>query len=486
MDKKILVRFGELTLKSDKSRRRFLNRLISNIRDALKTVGVKFKIENLWSRLIIEVDDLDKAIDVLKRVFGIHSLAIVYEYYFDGFKDIILKGVEIFKDRVSGKTFAVRARRVGIHNFTSLDIARELGAELYKFSRGVDLKNPEVEVRLEVRYDRVFYYDKLVPAYGGLPIGTQGVAVALVSGGFDSVVAAWYTLKRGAEVHYVFCNLDGEGYKRDVIEVIKIIADNWSFGYMPKLYVFDFTTVVDEIRKTRMDYWNVILKRMMYRVAEYIAEKLGAETIITGESLGQVSSQTLTNLLVSQDIVTIPINRPLFGFDKEEIMKIAREIGTYDYSAKIQEYCAVVPEKPILRASKKIVESEEAKIDFTLIDDSLKKFEVINLRKYIMGEVDPYAVDDLLEGYRIIDVRDKKKFQEWHVPFAENIPVEKLINEPEKFLKKDEPVILYCEKGVIARELAYELREKGYNVFYFMYGLPKLRKICDAIVKRAM
>ncbi len=485
MEKKILVRFGELTLKSDRSRRRFLSRLINNIQDALNNGKLNYKIENLWSRLLIEVDDIPRAVDILRRVFGIHSIAVVYEYYYDGFRDLIQKGVELYKDRVLGKTFAVRARRVGIHNFTSMDIARELGAELYKYSRGVDLKNPEVVVKLEVRYDRVFYYDILVNAYGGLPIGTQGVAVALVSGGFDSAIAAWYTLKRGAIVHYIFCNLDGEGYKMDVINVVKVLADNWSYGYKPKLYIIDFTKVVDEIKKTRMDYWNVILKRMMYRAAENFAKKLKAETIITGESLGQVSSQTLTNLMISQEVVSIPINRPLFGFDKEEIMNVARDIGTYDYSAKVQEYCAIIPKRPILRASRKVVESEEKKIDFSVLEKALANVEVIDLRSYGLKPADEYGVNELIDGYRVIDIRDKSTFDKWHVPGAENIPAAELKENPEKYLDRDDRVILYCEKGVLARQLAHELRRLGYkNVYYFIYGLPKLRKICESIAKK--
>ncbi|PCN50774.1 tRNA 4-thiouridine(8) synthase ThiI [Candidatus Geothermarchaeota archaeon ex4572_27] len=274
---KILVRFGELTLKSDRSRRRFLRRLIQNIRDALNTLGYKYEIENLWSRLLIDVyGDINDAVEALRRVFGIHSLAIVSDRYFDGLDDLVRLGVEEFKDAVRGRSFAVRVKRVGRHNFTSMDVARLLGSELLKYADRVDLTSPDVEVRLEIRDDRVFFYHGLVKAYGGLPIGTEGVAVALVSGGFDSAVAAWYALKRGAIVHYVFCNLDGEGYKMDVIKVLKVLSD----------------------------------KRMMYRAAERIAKKLRAGTIITGESLGQVSSQTMKNLFVSQRAVEMPINRP--------------------------------------------------------------------------------------------------------------------------------------------------------------------------------
>ena len=483
--RKILVRFGELTLKSSRSRRRFLRILIRNIRDALNSLGYKYEIENLWSRLIIDVDgDLEETCEVLKRVFGVHSLVIVSDHYFNGLEDLAKICVSEYKDLVKGKSFAVRVKRAGYHNFTSMDVARLVGERLLKYAKKVDLSNPEVEVRLEIRDDRLFCYHKMVKAYGGLPVGTEGVAVALVSGGFDSAVAAWYTLKRGAIVHYVFCNLDGEGYKLDVIRVLKVLSDNWSYGYQPRLYVVDFSSVLDEIKKTREDYWNVILKRMMYRAAEYVAKKINAESIITGESLGQVSSQTLTNLYVSQLAVKIPINRPLFGLDKEEIIEISREIGTYDYSAKVQEYCAIIPEKPILKASIKVVEDEEGKMNLSLLDDALKRVEVIKLKRYVIRPPDKFGLEDIPHNMIVIDIRDEDSYNSWHYPNSINIPAEELRGNPDKYLDKNKSYVLYCEKGILSRELAYFLRGQGYDVYYFMYGLPKLRKICELIGHR--
>lgn len=477
---KILVRFGELTLKSDKSRRRFLNRLIRNIENALDSLSAKYRIENLWSRLIVEVDgDLDKALNTLKRVFGIHSLAVIKDYYFKDMDDLVRVGVNEYKNIVKNKSFAVRVRRTGKHPFTSMDIARILGEKLRNYAKGVELKMPEVEVRIEIRDNRVFYYKKLVKAYGGLPVGTEGIALALVSGGFDSAVAAWYTLKRGAIVHYVFCNLNGEGYKLDVINVMRVLSDMWSYGYSPKLYIIDFNEVLDEIKKTREDYWNVILRRMMYRAAEYIAKRIGAKTIVTGESLGQVSSQTLTNLYVSQLAIELPINRPLFGMDKEEIINIAREIGTYEYSAKIQEYCAIIPEKPVLYASKKVVRDEEDKIDMKILWNALENMEIINLKKYVYRGLDEAALNTIPSGYKLIDIRSEDEFKKWHYPAAINIPVNKLQQDPDKYLSKNEKYLIYCDRGVVSKEIALILREMGYDVHYFIYGLPKLKKICE-------
>lgn len=377
----VLVRFGELTLKSDRSRRRFLRILIRNIRDALESEGIKnYRIENLWSRLIIRLENLDEIPDSLTRVFGIKSLSPIIEHEFSTLSELVSIGESVFKEYVKGKTFAVRARRTGNHGFTSMDIAKELGARLYSYSNGVDLKNPDVEVFVEVRGNKAFFFMKSIECYGGLPIGTEGRVISLISGGLDSPVASWYMLKRGAEVHYLFLNLDGEEYLEKLLSVVKVLSRKWSYGYQPILYAIPGERIVEEVFKTREDYWNVILKRILYRLAEKMAYEFNAESIITGESLGQVSSQTLRNLLVSQEAVKIPINRPLFGMDKEEIISVARKIGTYDYSIQVKEYCALVPEKPVLRASLKVVHKEEEKIDFKVVDKAYEERRIYNLR----------------------------------------------------------------------------------------------------------
>ena len=378
----ILVRLGEITLKSSKSRKRFMKILIRNIREAIKSEGIEnFSIINMWSRLLIKLPRVDDLPEALIRVFGIVSLSPVYVISFKNLDDILDAGEAFFKEYVRDRVFAVRARRTGSHNFSSMDIAKELGSRLYKYSGGVDLNNPDVEVYVEVRDDKCFFFKEIIRGYGGLPIGTEGKVVSLLSGGFDSAVASWYALKRGAEVYYLLLNLDGDPYLQNVLRVVKVLADRWSYGYEPKMYVVPGKDIVVEILTTREDYWNVILKRILYRLGEMLAKDVDADSIITGESLGQVSSQTLKNLRVSQEVINIPVNRPLFGMDKEEIIRLSRVIGTYEYSAKVWEYCALVPEKPILNASSEVAAREEEKIDFDVIYKAYEDKEVIDLKK---------------------------------------------------------------------------------------------------------
>ena len=392
---KILVRLGELTLKSSRSRKRFIRALIHNIRDALESSGFEdYNIRNLWSRILIELDH-DRVPLVLRRVFGIISFSPVTHFGLTSFEDIVETGFELFKDKVKGKKFAVRVRRTGDHSFRSIDIARALGEKLYNLSAGVDLKNPDFEVFVEIRDKDVFFFDEVIDGYGGLPIGTEGIAISLLSGGFDSAVASWMTMRRGAKVHYLFLNLGGEEYLSDVLRVASVLANDWSYGYEPIMYVIPGREIVMEIMRCREDYWNIILKRIMYRLAEKMAHEFGAETIITGESLGQVASQTMRNLLVSQEAVTIPINRPLFGLDKQDIIDFSREIGTYEYSSRVKEYCALVPRKPVLRASLAVVRDEEDKMNMEVIEEAYRNKTILNLRKL---DIKPGDVDAVREG----------------------------------------------------------------------------------------
>ncbi len=333
---------GEVLLKSPRTRPRFEERLLDNIVDAFERNNVDY--EEVWiedARLLVDSGD-EKAVEVLRRVFGIQYVMEAWFFEFQGLEDLAESVERIARDWVRGKRFAVRPKRTGKHDFTSLDIGRVVGAKLYPYSSGVDLSNPDVEVFVEVRGRKAYVYREKLQGPGGLPIGVEGRALVLFSGGFDSPVAAWLTAKRGVEVDLLHYVLSTPQSYRDARSVAEKLASDWLYGYKPVLRVVDFRPVTAAITgRVREDYALLVLRTLMLIHAERIARSEGYDAIVTGESLGQVSSQTLRNIRAINSVArtSIPVLRPLIGMDKEEIVQVSRRIGLYEYSSKTREYC---------------------------------------------------------------------------------------------------------------------------------------------------
>ena len=471
----ILVRLGEITVKSRRVRERFVRILLRNIGDALKSSGFRYKLRRERGRIFIYTDVA--AVEPLRRVFGIKSLSVAEEVEFNGLRDLVEKAKEFFAEKVKGKRFAVRARRVGQHDFTSLDVERELGAALLEYAKGVDLESPEVTTYVEVRGSRAYLYTEVVRGYGGLPIGVEGKVVALVSGGFDSAVAAWYVLRRGAEVHYLFCNLGGFTHEAGVLSVLRVLAERWSYGYRPKLYVIDFKKILLEIRsKCRVELLNVLLKRYMLRAAERIAERIGAEAIVTGDSLGQVASQTLRNIYVSSLATKLPVLRPLIGFDKDDIVSMAREIGTYEASARVKEYCGAFAERPRTWTDPEEVEVEEEKLGLGILEEALRRVKEVDLKELTaLPSIEDLEVDEPPPDSVVIDLRSREKFSRWHIPGSISIPFLEL---PERVgeLDRSKTYVLVCDEGALSLEMAYILRSMGFKAFSLRGGVKRARR----------
>ena len=332
---------GEVANKSNRTRRRFHKQLVANLKDALTSSGTRATVRDRWSRLFVTVPRAD-AMAAATRVFGISSFSEVDAAVPADLDTIVRVGHESYREAVTGRRYAVAARRTGRHSFSSRDVCVQLGAALNPYGT-VDLTSPEVTVSVEVRDDRAYLFSRRTEGPGGLPLGVQGRAVCLISGGFDSAVAAWLLLKRGVALDYVFCNLAGPAFERSVIQVTRVLADHWSYGDRPRIHIVDFGDAVRDLQsRVTPRYWQVVLKRLMYRAAEQVGSEVGADALVTGEALGQVSSQTLRNLRAIEAAVTLPVLRPLVGFDKEEIIRIAKRIGTAALSARVREYCAIL------------------------------------------------------------------------------------------------------------------------------------------------
>jgi thiamine biosynthesis protein ThiI len=479
----VLVRLGaELTLKSRRTRAQFVRRLISNMSDALHAAGLEQRIDSTWGRMFVHTSPA--AIPVLSRVFGISSLSLVDRIPAPDLDAIVAAGAARYGEAVRDRHFAVRARRVGTHTFSSRDIEVALGAALRPLSAGVRLNNPDVTVHVEVRAGDAYLFSDRVHGTGGLPLGVEGRAVALLSGGFDSAVAAWLVMKRGVSLDYVFCNLGGDAYERAVLAVAKVLADEWSWGTRPKLHVVDFAEPLRALRASvRQSYWQVVLKRLMYRTASRIGAASRASAIVTGEAIGQVSSQTLANLRAIEPAAHLPVLRPLVGFDKEEIIARAQDVGTAALSEQVREYCAIAPGRPVTASSPEKVAKEEAGIEGGVLDHAIETRRVLDLRSLHSSDlVSPYLfTDEIPPDAVVLDCRPLAHYRAWHYRGAVHKDEWDLLRSiPE--LDRDRTYVIYCTHGLQSAYLAEQMQRRGIEAHSFRGGAPALRRAMEHVV----
>jgi thiamine biosynthesis protein ThiI len=364
MKKQWLIRYSEIFLKSDPVRRQWENTLIANIREMMPDVHVRNERGRIWL-------DGDVRPDLLKHIFGIVSFSEV--------EHIRLNEIEAFlPDYCSrhgierAKTFAIRMKRVGQHPFTSNDKAIEYGNLLRsEFPHlKVNLANPDKEIHIEIRGEQAYLYDTVMKGAGGLPLGVEGTLVALVSGGIDSPVAAWMMMRRGCRILPVFVALEtflDETTIERAERVVEILAKYQPGITLTVIHDSYLAEAKRELIERHLEkYTCLFCKRRMYRVATAFAIRNGAKGIVTGESLGQVASQTLDNLVVLTDAASeIPIHRPLIGFDKEDAIRIAREIGTFAESVSKASGCKAVPSGPSTKAKLSAIREIEEKLEAT-------------------------------------------------------------------------------------------------------------------------
>jgi thiamine biosynthesis protein ThiI len=474
----IMVRLAaEVTIKSPRTRTAFLRRLRRNMSDAMRAAGIEYSIDAVWGRMFVRADS-HLALPVLARVFGISSISFIEREVSADLDTIVKEAASHFKDAVAGKKFAVRARRTGSHAFGSLDIEKHLGTALLPFSDGVDLSNPDVTAYVEVREDRAYFFSQRIRGAGGLPLGVEGRAISLLSGGYDSAVSSWMLLKRGVALDYVFCNIGGDAYERAVVHVGKAIADDWSYGSTPYLHVVDFADVLTDLRATtRGAYWQLVLKRLMYRAACMVAAERDADAIVTGEAVGQVSSQTLVNLRAIQANTTLPVLRPLIGFDKEEIIERARHIGTAALSEQVKEYCAIAPGHPVTASTVERVDDEEAKLDASVLERAVAGRKVLDLRALLPADLAaPYLfVEDMPDDAVVIDTRSKAQYSTWHLKGARHMEEWELLRDFKRLDRK--PLyVLYCSHGMQTAYVAESMQRQGYEAYSFRGGVRGVMK----------
>jgi thiamine biosynthesis protein ThiI len=385
MSELIMVRYGEIALKG-KNRHFFENVLINNMRIALKEIEAK-KIYKTQGRIFVEVADKyesEKAMKLLQKVFGIVSISPVERTPLDlqRMKEKVLAYFRAFYR--PGISFKIESRRANKAFPTrSPEINREVGGYILQniADAKVDVHNPEVKINIEVREDEAYIYSAAFPGSGGLPVSVTGEAILLLSGGIDSPVAAWMGMKRGLKVealHFYSFPFTSERAKQKVIDLCHVLK-NYNHGL--KLHIAPFTEIQKQIYQNCPPALGItIMRRMMFRIAQALAKKQKALCILTGESLGQVASQTLESMHVINAITNLPVIRPLVGLDKSEITAISKKIGTYEISIRPYEDCCTifVPKHPETKPTIEQAEKAEENLDIqTLVDASISGMETL-------------------------------------------------------------------------------------------------------------
>lgn len=385
MKKVILIKYGELTTKKD-NRKFFIKTLKNNIFDKLSDYDIV--VTDDYYRMFIEVneDDIDSIIDKLKCIFGIHEIAVCYKDENVNEEEIKKVSLMVMKEE-DFCTFKVETKRSDkSFPIKSMDMNNIIGSLILKnIECKVDVHNPEIILNIEIRREGFYVYTKGIKCLGGYPVGTLGRGLLMLSGGIDSPVAGYMTIKRGVELYYLYfesrphTSIEARNKVRDLARKLEKYNTNG------KLMVVNFTKIQEAIYKNLdTTYLITIMRRMMYRIAERVAKKNKCLAIVNGESVGQVASQTLSSMIAVNDVTNYPILRPLCSFDKLDIIEISKKIDTYDISILPYEDCCTVfvPRHPVINPNLKHIYSEEAKIDFdTLINEAVNTIEVVDLKE---------------------------------------------------------------------------------------------------------
>ena len=472
----IIKLFPEIMIKSDSVRKRFIKILTSNIRNVLLRETENVAVIRNWDFIEVRAKVAEEApmvLDLLQRTPGIHHILEVEEYPFETMHDIFEQTLAQVRSQLEGKTFCVRVRRKGKHEFRSLDVERYVGGGLNQHieSARVKLTQPDVTIRIDIEHDKMLLVKARHEGLGGYPIGTQEDVLSLISGGFDSGVSSYMLIRRGSRVHYCFFNLGGAAHEIGVKQMAYHIWSRYSTSHKVRFVAINFENVVGEIlEKVDNGQMGVVLKRMMVRAASKVAQRFDIQAIVTGEALGQVSSQTLTNLRLIDKAADALVLRPLITHDKEQIITMAKTIGTDDIAKSMPEFCGVISKNPTVKAIESRILEEEGHFNFDVLEEAVQQAQYLDIREIAQQtEQEVTSVEttsELDENDVILDIRSPEETEE--SPFTlEGVTVKVLpfykLSSQFGSLDQSKQYLLYCQRGVMSKLQALYLKENGFS-----------------------
>ena len=385
-----LIKYGEIGIKG-KNRYLFEDALVAQIRHALKHVEGKFRVTKEQGRIYAQAEgefDFDDAVDAMRRVFGIVGICPVVILEDQGFEKLGDEVVSYLKERYGEdctKTFKVHAKRARKnYPIPSMEMNAQLGGRILEALPGmsVDVHEPELMIHVEIR-EKIYLYSDVIPGPGGMPVGTNGKSMLLLSGGIDSPVAGYMVAKRGVKIDAVYFHAPPYTSDRAKQKVVDLAAKVARYSGPIYLYIVNFTEIQLAIyEKCPHDELTIIMRRYMMRIAEKIAEKTGSLGLITGESIGQVASQTVHSLAATNEVCTMPEFRPLIAFDKEDIVTISKQIDTYETSIQPFEDCCTifVAKHPVTKPNINVIKKSELKLADTIdamVEEAIETAELV-------------------------------------------------------------------------------------------------------------
>ena len=459
--------FPEIMIKGSSAKKQMVGQLFNNLTKLLSRVSEDILIKKFSDKIevVTPITLVKETKTILLNTPGIEQILEALQFNdMNTLDEIKVQVNEIMKKEIENKSFVVRAKRTGKHEFKSTQIEQVVGGFMLSRAKNskVELRNPQFQINLELIHNQLNIITSKYKGLGGFPIGTQGDILSLMSGGFDSTVASYLTMKRGLKTHFIFFNLGGLAHEIGVKQVALYLWNKYGSSHRVKFISVPFDDVLTEIfRSTSKSYMGVTLKRLMLQASSKIADEMEIDALLTGESVAQVSSQTLRNLaLIDQSCQKLVI-RPLATMNKPEIIDIANDIGTRKFAEQMPEYCGVISQNPIIHGSYKRMKEEDKKFNYEVLDDAVKNSKTIFVDE-IVNDIKELGVaeviSDLSTGtYTVIDIRQEGKDIELDcevlkIPFYD-------LKTKYKELPQDKEYLLYCEKGILSQLHAQYLKD---------------------------